>query len=141
MKTVYAGPGRTVAPPAKPLPTRKENDVPPPMTPARRATADQVAAARDIDELLALLPTVKDRDPATIRICNCAACRKFLLAEAERAFHRTAPADAKALLPEPVAGRLFDRPYCMKCLKPDSGNRNYGLPPALPVAPSSGVLE
>ena len=82
----------------------------------RQINAVRIATARSIMELYRA---------GEAKVVNCACCTRLLLGDA----HREAVAVAKTLmidlhgLPQLVAGYVFNRPHCKRCLKQANDER------------------
>lgn len=61
------------------------------------------------------------------KLCNCAACGIVLLGASQRDEYEATPESARESLPELVAGRIRQRPYCAACLEEELGVNEQDL--------------
>ena len=82
--------------------------------------SDSVQAADDREKLIgaieASLNLLTLYQSGEAKTCNCAECGIELLGRCHMIHRALATDEDKAQLPQVVAGRIKNRPYCAKCL-------------------------
>lgn len=65
------------------------------------------------------------RMPETMRLVNCAYCRRELLGESMADWANDVRPEYRSLFPQLPAGRIDGRPYCLECHRHETAVRHH----------------